>query len=125
MMTSEMAVSGMRVLSDTEIALVAGGPDQTEINEAGVNDLVNRDTMLYRTPDGIFVETYVTVGNTSAWATAYDSDRNGLYDVIWFQTSGGWLCSFNGATFNACSSPAPLIDSYLDENFPEQNEVQG
>jgi hypothetical protein len=80
--------------------------------------------MTYRSPDGIFVESKVTMQGLTASAIAWDSDHNGHYDVIWFQApNGAWLCSMDGVGFNACSSPIPLINSYIDENFPEANEV--
>ena len=80
MMNSAMA-QDMRVLSDAEIAMVAGG-DPPPVNEGGVDHLVNRDTTLYRTLDGAFVDFSLSTPMGTFQATALTSITTGCSHYI-------------------------------------------
>jgi hypothetical protein len=120
---NSVAARDMRVLSDAEIAMVAGGPAPPGGNEGGVDGLVDHGSATWLSPDGAFVRSSMDTPLGTFSTTAFDSDGNGLYDMIWMDLGNdNWICSTDGSSWNACSPPP--VEQYIG-HFQEPETIEG
>lgn len=117
MIMHSAATRTMRLLSDAEIAMVAGGPGPDD----WIDPLVDRDHMVDLTPDRAIVQSVLN----GEQAVFYDSNHNGRYDTAWLLHNGAWICSSDGNTWNSCESPDPFIAAYWQSHYEEWNNVNG
>lgn len=111
-MTS-LAIREMRILSDAEIAMVAGGPDTR-----GVNEVVNYGDMSALTSDGTFQQ-------TTGYVIA-DYDHDGIFDQAWYADgSGHWWTSFDGQNWNSSNPLGPVNDIINWENGHRPHNLDG
>jgi hypothetical protein len=112
MMMNSVAASGMRVLSDTEVAMIAGGPDSPD-SGGGLNGLVNWANAQWQDSEHTFL---ISDGRIFA-----DYTHDGIFDRAWqpdatCTQAGGWAQSDTGIMWYCGTNGAQELQDWLEQH---------
>jgi len=112
MKSDSIHISGARILSNAEVALVAGGKKSTSPDNPDrgpVDEMVDRDHSVPLVPDGSILQDPNRVYK--------DVDGDGTYDTAWSQAQdGSWSQTWDGVTYNPDDGPTADIIAWWEDH---------